>query len=367
MGRITLLLGVLFWAKAVFAADGDLPRTLDELNHWYVEPSAGSNAATKFLEGAAALKITDADTTSTNLPLIGKGELPQPGKPVPLEMKRAMADFIQDNQSAIRFFDEATQFQQSRYPIDLSQGLMPLLPHLAKLRNAAKVLEISAISHAIVGQGKEAGNDLLASIAMSQSLDSEPVLVSQLVRVALIEMTVSELEQVLNRIVLPGETLNQLEVAFQRSEKREAAGFGFTRAFVGEETMDLSAFGMSPDQYLRIPTDATPTERTQLEAKIKKTLADDRQFCEATFNQALVVRKEPLPRRLTQQDELFSHAEAMAKNKNLFLSAIFLKFWTKSQPKKLLVWQTCVWPKLPLLSKNSVSVTRIIIPNPWLN
>jgi hypothetical protein len=297
--RIILLLGVLFLAKATFAADGDLPHTLAELNHWYVEPPAGSNAATKFLEGIAALKITDADTNSANLPLVGEGKLPQPDKPVPPEMEAAMAGFIQRNLSAILLFDQAAQLQQSRYPIDLNRGQATLLPHLLKIRNAAKILEISAVSHAIAGQGKEAGDDLLVSVAMARSLESEPVLISQLVRVAFINMTVSGLEQVLNRIVLSTQTLDQLEESFRQSEKREAAGFGFTRAFIGERTTDLSAFDMSPEQYLKVPDNATPEERVQLEAKIKKTLTEDRQYCEATFDQVLAVRNQPFTKRLS--------------------------------------------------------------------
>jgi len=321
--RIILWFGVLLLAKAVVAADSDLPHTFAELNHWYAEPPAGSNAATIFLEGFAALKITDADTTSTNLPLVGEGALLRPDKPVPSETKAAMASFIQRNRSAMVFFNQAAQLQQSRYPIDLNQGQMPQLPHLAKLRTVAQFLEISAVSHAAAGQGQAAGNDLLVSLALARSLDSEPVLISQLVRVAFVDMTVGGLEQVFNRVMLPAKTLNQLAESFQQAEKREAAGYGFTRALIGERTTDLSAFDMSPEQYLNVPANTTPEEREQLEAKIKKNLAEDRQFCEVTFNQALVVRNEPFPQRLTQEDDLFSHAETVATNKNLYLSGIF--------------------------------------------
>ena len=296
MKRIILLLGVLFLTKATFAVGDDLPRTLAELNRWYVEPPAGSNAATKFLEGIAALKITDVDTNSANLPLIGEGKLPQPDKPVLPEMEAAMAELVQRNQSAFHIFDQAARLQQSRYPIDLNQGYMILLPHLLKMKNAARIMEISSVSHAVAGQGREAGDALLVSLAMARSLESEPVLISQLVRVALVSMTVSGLEQVLNRVVLPAQTLDRLEESFRQSEKLEAAGFGFTRAFVGERMSDLSAFEMSPEQYLTVPDNATPEERERLEAKIKKTLTEDRQYCEATFGQALAVRNQPFPR-----------------------------------------------------------------------
>ncbi|MGB7747001.1 MAG: hypothetical protein WBN75_06920 [Verrucomicrobiia bacterium] len=332
MKRIILLLGVLFLTKATFAVGDDLPRTLAELNRWYVEPPAGSNAATKFLEGIAALKITDVDTNSANLPLIGEGKLPQPDKPVLPEMEAAMAELVQRNQSAFHIFDQAARLQQSRYPIDLNQGYMILLPHLLKMKNAARIMEISSVSHAVAGQGREAGDALLVSLAMARSLESEPVLISQLVRVALVSMTVSGLEQVLNRVVLPAQTLDRLEESFRQSEKLEAAGFGFTRAFVGERMSDLSAFEMSPEQYLTVPDNATPEERERLEAKIKKTLTEDRQYCEATFGQALAVRNQPFPRRLSQ--DVFSQAAAVATNRNLYLSSVFFAALNNVAPKE---------------------------------
>jgi hypothetical protein len=332
MKRIIPLLGVLFLAKAAFAADGDLPHTLAELNHWYAEPPAGSNAATKFLEGIAALKITDADTNSANLPLIGKGELPQPDKPVPPEMKAVMVEFIQRNLSAFRLFNQGAQLQQSRYPIDLNRGQVTLLPHLLKTKNAARILELSSISHAVAGQGKEAGDDLQMNLALARSLESEPVLISQLVRVALVGITVSGLEQVLNRVGLPAQTLDQLEESFRQSEKREAAGFGFTHAFIGERTTDLSAFDMSPEEYLKVPDNATPEERVQLEAKIKTTLTEDRQYCEATFDQALAVRNQPFTKRLSQ--DVFFQAATVATNKNLILSSMFFAGLNNVAPKE---------------------------------
>lgn len=315
-----------------FADNGDLPRTLAELNRWYVEPPAGQNAATKFLEGIAALKITDADTNSANLPLIGKGELPQSDKPVLPEMKAVMAEFIQRNQSALRIFDQAAQLQQSRYPIDLNQGQATLLPHLPKIKRAAQILELSSISHAVAGQSKEAGDNLLTSLALARSLEFEPVLISQLVRVACKSITMNGLEQTLNRTTLPPQTLDQLEKSLQQSEERETAGFGFTRAFVGEQVIDLRAFDMSTEQYLKVPDNATPQEREQFKLKIKEAMTADQQHCKATFDQALAVRNQPFPGRLNQ--DVFSQAEIVATNKNLFLSSLFFAALNNVAPKE---------------------------------
>jgi len=306
--------------RIVLAGNGDLPRTLAELDRWYLEPPAGQNAATKFLEGIAALKITDSDSNSASLPLAGKGERPHPDKAVPPEMKAAITEFVERNQPAFHAFGQAAQLQESRYPIQLNRGQWVLLPHLTKIRHTAQILELSAISHAVAGQGKDAGDDLLAGLALARSLESEPVLISQLVRVACNSIMVKSLEQTLNRITLPQQTLDQLQKSLQRSEEREAAGFGFTRGFVGKQVSDLSAFDMPPEGYLTISDKATPEERKKLELEIKETLAADRKFCQTTFDQALAVRKQPFPARLTQ--DVFAEAYLVATNRNLPLSSV---------------------------------------------
>src|SRR6266568_1865762 len=54
------------------SSDDGLPRTLAELDAWYVEPPAGQNAATLFSRGLNAVQIGKAG--SSDLPLLGKGK-----------------------------------------------------------------------------------------------------------------------------------------------------------------------------------------------------------------------------------------------------------------------------------------------------
>jgi hypothetical protein len=323
---------LLISAGIVLAGNEDLPRTLAELNRWYVEPPTGQNAATIILEATAALRITDADSNSLSLPRIGNVQLPQPDKPIPADMKAAITEFIQRNEPALGLFGQAAQFQQSRYPIDLNQGKSVLLPHLLKLKQAAKILELSSVSHAVAGQSGEAGDDLLTSFALARSLESEPVLISQLVRVACDSIAVDALEQILNRITLSTHTLDQLQDSLRQYEAREAMGLGFTRAFVGEQVSDLSAFEMAPDQYLTVPDNATPEERKKFEIEIMETMKMDRNYCQTTFDRALALRSRPFPGRLSQ--DVFAEAEIAATNKNLRLSCLFFAALDAIAPKE---------------------------------
>jgi hypothetical protein len=55
------------------AAKDVSPRTLPELNAWYVEPPAGQNAASFYSAGLDALRF--GNVSASNLPLLGRGVL----------------------------------------------------------------------------------------------------------------------------------------------------------------------------------------------------------------------------------------------------------------------------------------------------
>lgn len=86
-------------------AKDDLPRTLDELNAWYVEPPAGQNAAALYSQGLDALKIANAG--SSNLPLLGNGQPPPLGTPMPMSMKSALAALVKSNWDALQSLPKA--------------------------------------------------------------------------------------------------------------------------------------------------------------------------------------------------------------------------------------------------------------------
>ncbi|NOS72149.1 MAG: hypothetical protein HOP33_19765 [Verrucomicrobia bacterium] len=294
-----------------------------ELDRWYEEPPAGQNAAVLYLMGFTAMHISHEDYESTNRPIIGTAKLPDVEKPLPVEMKTAIAELTDNNRGAVRFFVQAAKHEQSRYPIDLTQGQMTMLPHLSKIKSAAQLLELFALSQAVTNDAALAGKGILTGLALAQSLDSEPVLISQLVRVACVHIAVNGLEQVLNRVVLPPEFLNRLQKVLQSCEKREALGVGFTRAWVGERVTGLSTFDMSPEDYLKVPDTATPAEREKLTLEIKAILAADKQLFESTFAKVSAIRREPFPLRLNQSD-IFLQAVNQATNRQLLLSCMLL-------------------------------------------
>lgn len=71
------------------------------------------------------------------------------------------------------------------YPLDFSQGYNLPLPHLSTIRAMARLLQASAISRAHSGDGAGASADILAGLRLATRLEEEPLIISQLVRVAI--------------------------------------------------------------------------------------------------------------------------------------------------------------------------------------
>ena len=108
---------------------------LTSLNECYPEPPAGQNAATYFSKGFEALQL--------NKP--GDIKLPAIGVPTPAPLKLTYISIVHSNRDALRHFAEGAKYEHSRYPIDLSAGVDMLLPHLTRLKNAALLVQITAI------------------------------------------------------------------------------------------------------------------------------------------------------------------------------------------------------------------------------
>jgi hypothetical protein len=285
------------------------PTNLEELNRWYVEPPAGQNAATYFMRGFELLQITTADRSSPDLPLIGTATMPIVTNSVSAEMKVAIGDFLERNQPALAFFVQGAQHTNSRYPLDLTKGSEAKLPHLAKVRSAARLLELDALHQAVSNRGSNAANSVLLAVLTGRTLDAEPPLISQLVRIACESGAVEGLQQVLNRTLVPSGSLAGLQTAFERATESEAAGTGLTRALISERVEGLDILE-HPDKYretiqsLEALDDVLPgLDTTNLLAHLQ----EQRAFLQKCYGEAIEAHKAPFPERLKTSD-IFSRS-----------------------------------------------------------
>jgi hypothetical protein len=301
------------------AANDGFPHTLAELNAWYVEPPAGQNAATFYAQGFSALVAVKADGSS--LPLLGKGKLPPLGTPLSVSMRSSLSGFVRSNKDALQWFVQGAKHEQSRYPVDLSLGIEAPLPHLGKLRHAVQLLELSAIVHAEANEGLNAANDVRIALGLTRSLETEPMLISQLVRARIVSVAVGALEQVVNRVALPSESLSELSKAFLHIEAWDAQGDGFTRGLIAERASS-TALLRTPQKLLELvaaPGMDVPAElRDRMVARLQMhdKLTQEEQFFQNTFQQLLAARNEGLPDRL-KVESLIQQNRVEAKGKKL--------------------------------------------------
>jgi RNA polymerase sigma factor (sigma-70 family) len=312
-------------ARSVHKALNGFPQTLAELDAWYVEPPAGQNAATFILQGIKARQIAGADRNA-NLPILGKLPPPAPDQPLSAPVKSALADFLQRNRGAMQFFAQGAQYEQSRYPIDLTQGSETLLPHLAGIKSGTQISEMAAILDAENNEGKKAADDVLATLALARSLKAEPETISQLVRAAGVALCTAGLEQVVNRTTLPPDSLSELSKGFQNLEDYETRGEGFTRAMVGEEVNHMTLM-KNRDRLVEVLTkpdliDMPAEQRRQIVEHVNQPGSlEAEQDCLATsFQQLMAARQETFPDRLKAAD-VIQECAARASARGLLLNA----------------------------------------------
>ena len=277
------------------------PRSLAALNAWYVEPPQGQNAAPSFLQAFVTIQI--APGAGSALPFLGKGTLPPPGTPLSPLQTSAIAGVVHANINALELLARGSTQEQCRYPVDLTLGYEALFPHLAGIRRALALLELSAVWHGDAGGGKQAAADLVAALALARSLENEPSLFSQSIRATGISTVVGTWEWTVNRTPIRGEDLDALMKAFRRMETIESRGEGFNRGFAAEHTIWMTLLD-APEklvQAMSVPgVDLAPDERDSTFAHLRSDgpLKKEHVAVQNAFGLTMVARSASFPDRL---------------------------------------------------------------------
>lgn len=230
----------------------DYPADISELNAWYKAPQ-GPNAASLYEKAFA--KMQNSFEQDDNMPVVGRADLPELGQPLPEPMKHAMRGYLSENQQARALLHEAAALQESRYPIDLTAGAMVLLPHLARIKGAVQFLRVDAALAGAEGRTEDAVQAILDSMALANSLEQEPILISWLVRLACQAISILSLEHLLNTTALPPQQIDRLSAVFA-SQNPEAA---LERVLAGERCLAMHSLQlMKRGQYKGIPKGPHP-------------------------------------------------------------------------------------------------------------
>lgn len=224
------------------------PATTRDLEVYYAKVADAENAALVWKEGIEALNPPYNRNQASPW---GKIKFPQRGAKLS-ELDNA-ARIIGENEEALKIFRRAAGMKKVRYPVDLTPGLAALLPHLPQLKSIGTLLRLEAAVAVQSGRADDAASAALTILGAGESLRSEPLLISQLIRMALNGMASLSAESTLNLIRLEEPQLLKLQTAFQEADDADA----LYRGLLGDRATGVTT--------IHLPDELPPQSHTVLQ------------------------------------------------------------------------------------------------------
>jgi type II secretory pathway pseudopilin PulG len=210
------------------------PTSGAELNAWYASVPDNENAGLNLGDAFAVMrKYPDKRAAE-----IDRFKPPPRGEALTAPQRELLAGHVALNAEALAQAREAITLPRSRYPVDLSPGIDALLPHLTKIKSLAQTANFEARLAVDAGRSGDVLTGISTVLGLARTLDEEPLLVSQLVRVAVVNMSVASLERSLAADAFNDTELSHLSIAFAGAERTNL----MARALIGDRAMTIPVF-----------------------------------------------------------------------------------------------------------------------------
>jgi type II secretory pathway pseudopilin PulG len=217
------------------------PLTLSELNSYYPQVPAESNAALIYKRAFDLLKKSDSFNSLEKLE-----DLPRGPQPLPLQLRQIMEKACQENAKTLELLDAAARLRQCRYPVDYTPGWRALLPHLPLLSKCAALESYNGVLQERNGDIGRTTKAIETIMSMAESLDTEPDLISVITQNKLYLLGSDILLWLLNHRQLTLEQITELQQLFQNSVRTNS----LERAIAGEPCFLLATFNSSATEIL---------------------------------------------------------------------------------------------------------------------
>ncbi len=247
---LVLFVAILVWsirssrqleAELARIKAADEPITPDDLQRWYNRSSADPETARLWLdaletfEGRKAFAFSEA---AGSLPIVGdgEGEIPPPGQT--WSDLQAAEELLEQYENSLRQLHEAAERGgAARYPTNFNNGFESLFPPIAMFRSGAALLKLQAHVRAHRGDAHGAARSIRTMLMLADSLQQEPITISQLVRTALDGMATDLLRDVLPHVDFSDEDLKRLQ---DDVRARDYKG-GMQNALLGQRVIGVQA------------------------------------------------------------------------------------------------------------------------------
>jgi hypothetical protein len=223
-----------------------LPISARELDAWYANVPARQNRAFAILEAGQYLSPMPPALDRALPRLHG----PRAAIDLPASLSQAIEDHVKSNRPALSRLHEAAELSQARYPINLAAGFSTRLPHFEAINSLSLLLQAEALHHLLIGDRPAAARSVRSGFAVAESLQNEPILISEVVRLNCVARAVNALEWLANEVPLDPGQLDVFAALLQQAERAGASGL--ERALIGERAISIEGFRMPWNQIERV-------------------------------------------------------------------------------------------------------------------
>lgn len=211
------------------------PITTADMVEFHRVPDGMFDATQLWIDAIQAAKSVDGQNLVA-VPIVGNGQLAD----LRADAQQSLAEsFLAANAETIdKTRKAAAAGGQCRYPIDFSQGIMAPLPLIQEARGLARVLSLRLHVAAERKDLAKALESLELEIALAHTMDHEPTLVAQLVRMAVINIALKDLRTLLGELPLSEPQLAALQKQIAAIDVQRSVKDGL----LGERAMGYHTF-----------------------------------------------------------------------------------------------------------------------------
>lgn len=215
------------------------PASATEIEAFYQVPPGARDTTQLWLAALAPLDTRSYADEARVLPLVGEdtNDPPLPGEPWP-QLEAAEQLLARYRGSLEQMHQAAREGGHARFPTRFADGIQMLLPHAQQLRAGARLLALESVVAAHRGQTDAAVDATAAIFAAARSLEQEPVLISQLVRMALGAMARQRIQWLLSAVTLDDHQLARLDAELAASDYQKPLRQGL----LGERVIGIVGF-----------------------------------------------------------------------------------------------------------------------------
>jgi hypothetical protein len=281
-----------------------------------------------FRSGKVPVPKRSVENFPREVPFLGAGLSDSESRRLPWADTNALAarEVLASKQDYLTGLKNALERPSFRIPIRFEDGMHALLPHLQMMRSDVELLMLAVHAHLADGNLDRALEDLVLIFRIAELLNDEPLLISQLVKLACYRLALDAIESLCSYADLDIALIERLDalIAGIRFEEQD-----LERGLTWERAMTLPFFDLQAGELLERPyqLESDPSWGDRLGMGIAMTLYKvsglpkaDLRFLLESYERAISIAGHDWPEKVREMRELATQIE---KSTSTFPPKIF--------------------------------------------